>query len=610
MNNLHDIRYALQSADEETRRSALQELRNSSFPEKDEYFFTAMGDQSWRVRKEAVECYVTSNPDGNSIENLLGLLSNQDNAGLRNSAAEAIIRLGSAFASSLNKTAGNSDADVRKLIIDVMGAIGDPIFVPTLLQALHDPEVNVASAAAEQLGALGDTDASEHLMNMLLSRDEVFFRFSALGALGILSKQMPIPDGLIQLAEQDILKKAVFDCLGTISDDSSLGLLLSSFTCQQKNYRAAALKALYKIYKRSPSPARLKIQDALQLLKEHDTILGLLDLFDSRDVALTEALLWSSTMIRDARFIPLIVEAYADERTTTMSLSTLKSFGHEALHTIIPHYSTLDENGRSGLCFLIGEGEYSGFHAIIQDALHDTSAKVRTAAAISVGKLGLLTLIPDIILLIDDREASVYTAAVASLQALILINRSAVSSEVAQFCSSGKPHYRKAAALLLPSLGEPDRLLLLIKDEDPDVRKAAVMAVGTNNIEASASMLVLALSDEHPEVRVAVADALGKLQDSASLDALEVALNDDDSWVQASVLKAIAAIDMTRARTIMKNIHTSAEGLLMITILKICEEISDSESEAILRYALQSGDRDIARQAAKSLEHVIVTISN
>ena len=188
MMNLQDIRSALQSADEEVRRSALYSLREIPCPEAQAIVFTAMGDESWRVRKEAVECYVCLKPDLNHVEDLLNLLRNEDNAGLRNSAAEAVIRLGSASATPLLKMVKDQDADVRKFVIDVMGAIGDPIFVPALLHALNDTEVNVASAAAEQLGALGDTSVAEQLILSILARDEVLFRFSALRALSVLAQ--------------------------------------------------------------------------------------------------------------------------------------------------------------------------------------------------------------------------------------------------------------------------------------------------------------------------------------------------------------------------------------------------------------------------------------
>jgi HEAT repeat protein len=605
--DLRKIRGALQSADEEIRRSALNSLRNIPGLDAQAIIFTAMGDESWRVRKEAVEFYVHSKPDLDSVEQLLNLLRNEDNAGLRNSAAEAVIRLGSASASPLIKMVQDQDADVRKFVIDVMGAIGDPVFVPVLLQALKDSDVNVASAAAEQLGALGDTEASEQLMQAIQARNEVLFRFSALEALGILAKPAPVPEALLKLADQDILKKAVFDCLGTIADESSFKLLLSGLSCRQKNSRSAALKALFKIYGRSSSASQAMIREALQQLKENDIITGLLELYDNQDGILTEALLWTSVVTRDARFIPLLIEAYADERTADAALSGLKGFGREALLEIVSRYSGLDEIGRSGLCILIAECGYSGFNDVIQGALCDPSAQVRKSAAIAVGKLGLITSIPDLFSLIDDSETHVYEAAVASLQSLVKISRSAIMAEVGHFCLSRESHHRKAAALLLSTLGERDRLLPLIKDEDPQVRKAAVSAIGANLVETSGSMLVLALADEDPDVRIAVAEALGNLRDPTTLDALEHALDDEDVWAQSAALKAIASIEPARAWSIIKNNHTRTEGLLLITSLKILEEIGGAEAEEIIRYALKSSDQDIVRQAAKSLEQVIVT---
>ena len=605
--DLQEIRSALQSADEEIRRSALHLLRENRSPDAQSIIFTAMGDESWRVRKEAVECYINSKPDLDSVEQLLNLLRDEDNAGLRNSAAETVIRLGSVCAMPLMKMVHDQDADVRKFVIDVMGAIGDSLFIPSLLNALNDPEVNVAAAAAEQLGAIGDADTSVELMQAILARDEVLFRFSALGALGLLAYSSPVPEALTKLADDDILRKAVFECLGAVSDESSFKLLLDNFSCPQKNSRAAALKALYKIYGRSSVTAQIMIREALHLFKESQIINCLLELYDKRDVLLTEALLWASAVTRDTRFIPLIIEAYTDERTADAALFALKNFSREALHEIISRLSSLDENVKSGLCILIAECGYSGFNDVIRDALYDPSAQVRKVAAMAAGKLGLITLIPDLILLIDDSEAHVFAAAVASLQSLAMISRSAIAAEVGRFCSSNALHHRKAAALLLASLGERDRLLLLIKDEDPQVRKAAVTAVGTNRLETSGSMLVLALADEDPDVRISVADALGNLQDKTTLDALEHALNDKDVWVQSSILKSIARIDPGKALTIIKSIHTGIEGLLLITSLKILEKIAGFESEEIIRSALQSSDKDVARQAAKSLERIIVT---
>ncbi|MDD2853610.1 MAG: HEAT repeat domain-containing protein [Desulfuromonadaceae bacterium] len=600
--DLDTIQHDFQSSDEEVRRSTLHSLRHALLNDVQETIFSAMGDENWRVRKEAVETYIYLKPDLRSIEQLLKLLRNEDNAGLRNSAAEALIRLGAQCAEPLLSMVQDIDADLRKSIIDIMGAIGEPVFFTALLVALQDPAVNVASAAAEQLGALGDAEAAEYLMKAIVERDEVLFRFSALGSLGALGKQMSIPAALLNLAEQELFKKAVFDCLGSIADESSYKLLLDGFSCRQKNCRAAAVKALYRVYERSPAVSQATIRESLQLLKENDIITGLLELFNSKDMLLTEALLWTSVVTKDNRFIPMLIEGYADERTASSAFAALKNFGRDAVQEIDSRFATLGDCGRSGLCRLISECGYSQFNDVIQKGLRDSSAQVRVSAAFAVGKLGLITMIPELVLLVDDPDLYVFAAAVGSLQSLAIISRAKILTEVGRFCSSEKVQQRKAAALLCSSLGELNRLLLLIKDEDSKVRSAAVTALGKCRMEGSGSALALSLTDEDPEVRIAAADALGMLLDPTIIGVLEHALNDEDVWVQSAVLAALAKIDPARALAVITSLCADAGGLLLITSLKILQEIGGPESENIIRRYLQNDDQDVARQAAASLK--------
>jgi len=599
-----EIRSSLQSADEEVRRSALNLLREYPGPDTSALIFFAMGDESWRVRKEAVECYLYLQPDRASIEELLNLLRNDENAGLRNSAAEAVIRLGSAAADPLLNLVNDPDAEVRKFVIDVMGAVGDPSFVPALLAALTDPDVNVASAAAEQLGSLGDANSAEPLLHAILARDEVLFRFSSLRALSILAQPLLIPGELVSLADQDILRKAVYECLGAIADCNCRDVLLKGFTCSQKSSRAAAVKALYKIFERAGAPAQEAIEEAVRRLANTECIVGIQELGDHRDKVLTDALLWIGAITGDSRFIPLLIKAYTDERTATAALTALKKFDQSALQEVISRYATFDECGRSGLCILIAEFGYAGFTAILHEGVCDASSRVRAATALAVGRLGLSSFIPDLFRLVDDSDGQVCAAAVDALLSLARINPSLLLAEVEHFSSSHAVHHRKAAAQLLAVLGEGERLLTLVKDEDSQVRKAAVTAIGVNRIEMSGSILILALADEEPDVRIAVAEALGLLQDVSTLDALEHALNDDDVWVQSAVLKAIATINPVRAWTIISKIHTEASGLLLITSLQILELVGGSGAEQIIRHALGNSDQDIVRQADRSLERI------
>ncbi|MDD5285747.1 MAG: HEAT repeat domain-containing protein [Desulfuromonadaceae bacterium] len=602
---LQEIKCSLQSDDEEIRRSALQALKGVPFTGSLALIFSAMGDESWRVRKESVEAFLSSSPDEPAIDKLLELLRNEDNAGLRNSAAEAVIRLGTEAASPLMRMVKDPDPDVRKFIVDLMGAIGDPLFVQPLLNALQDCDVNVASAAAERLGSLGDSLVVQDLVQAIAANQAVLFRFSALGALSALAKPSVVPEEILSLADHDILRKAVFDCLGSISDDSSIPLLLNGCYSQQKGSRAAAVKAMFKIYGRSGSEVRYKITDDLRSMNGNDVITGLLNLFDSRDSLLTEALIWFSVATGDIRFIPVLLESFVDERFTESILNALKLFGPEGISKVVELYPASIENARNAICTLIGECRYSEYSDLVGRSLKDNSAGVRTAAATAAARLGMISSIPDLVSLTDDTDPNVSSSAVSSLQELASIDRSDILSVARQFGDSEVPRHRRHASLLYASLGENERLLLLAKDEDPTVRKAAVNAIGRLRIKSAGTILVMALVDENPDVRMAAAEALGNINDNSAVEALEHALEDEDTWVRCSVLKAIAKIDRDHTMSIIKRVHPDAEGLFMITCLQILEADCSSDAILIIKSSLANPDPDIARHASMSLERCL-----
>lgn len=599
---LQEIENLLLSEDEEIRRSALKSLKGISLQDSLSVVIAAMGDPSWRVRKEAVEIFLGSTPDEESIEKLLELLRNEDNAGLRNSAAEAVIRLGSAVAVPLIKRVRDADTDVRKFIIDVMGAIGDPVFVQPLLNALNDPDVNVSSAAAEHLGALGDSKVTQALVSAIVANDSVLFRFSALEALGKLAPSGSVPEEILGLAEQDILRKAVYDYLGNTSDIKSVLSLVKGLSCRQNSARAASIKALYRINNRSSRDDRKLISDQLRSLRGSDAIPGLLELFDSRDAVLIDALIWCSHVTGDLRFVPLLIEAFVVDRFAEAALLSLKSFGQEGVAEIVARYSSSDENARAALCVLVGECGYAAYGDMVKSALKDNYPTVRKAAAVTVGKLGLISSIPDLVELIDDASQDVCSAAVASLQMFALLDRDTVLSISRRLSDSEVPGHRRYASLLLASLGESERLMLLVNDEDPNVRRSAVSSIGTLRAGTVSQVLRMALADECPDVRIAAADALGQMKEKSAVSDLEKILEDEDVWVQCAAMKSINMIEPESIMAIIKRLGESVEGLLMITCLQLLESTRSPEALSFIKQALENRDPDVVRQARKSLE--------
>src|SRR5579859_4986846 len=83
------------SSDPDARHKAAvlvsQSLSDRDYP----LMFELLGDKDWRVRKTIVDGFVRD-PRGEVIGRLLDALADEENAGRRNSATEALIRIGEA----------------------------------------------------------------------------------------------------------------------------------------------------------------------------------------------------------------------------------------------------------------------------------------------------------------------------------------------------------------------------------------------------------------------------------------------------------------------------------------------------------------------------------
>lgn len=610
MNSLTSIEQSLRSNDEETRRQALQTMRGRPLSETRDLLFMAMADESWRVRKESVDVFVATEPDEGSIMELLELLRNDENAGLRNSAAEALIKLRTRAASPLVRQLKDSDADVRKFVIDVMGSIGDTLFLPALLEALSDPDVNVSSAAAEHLGNVGDARAVPDLIRNIIDNDSQFFRFSALAALGKLASHMPMPAEIIALADQEILRKGVYECLGSIGDESAAPILLKGFQSRQQSSRRAAISSWYRIYSQSSVSARLAMEQNLRSQNSSELLPALIESFDQEKPALSEAVTAMLGIMGDLRGASTLLEAFACERLSGLALSSLKRLGTDGMNALIAMYPQINDVSRCAICSVLGELAYVPGAAVIRQALKDPSTMVRKSAVSAAGKLGMTDSIQTIAQLLEDADSELRSIVLACLQTMSKTDPDPIQQLSRQLSISLHPDQRRDAAVLYATLGDSVCLSLLVKDENPAVREAAVVSLGKMRVYSSCGILQIALVDEDPDVRIAAAEALGEVGGSEVVGALTHALNDEDCWVQSAVLRSIVRINPENALPVLKDVFSYADGLLMITCLEMLETVGSREAMDLVEQALDNGDDDImslaiaiiARQGGEWLE--------
>src|SRR5436853_3161502 len=108
-----DLIQQARSADPDARQKAAYLVSHSADERDLPLMFELLGDKDWRVRKTIVDGLV-GDPQPEVIAGLLGALSDAENAGKRNSATEALMRIGAAAIDPIvERLRAEQDVDVR-----------------------------------------------------------------------------------------------------------------------------------------------------------------------------------------------------------------------------------------------------------------------------------------------------------------------------------------------------------------------------------------------------------------------------------------------------------------------------------------------------------------
>ncbi len=84
----------LDSADEEQRLTGIRNIGSADAVQFLDLVFQGFGDSSWRVRKEAADLFLGLPVSRGLVGEIVELLHAEENAGLRNTAVDILVRLG------------------------------------------------------------------------------------------------------------------------------------------------------------------------------------------------------------------------------------------------------------------------------------------------------------------------------------------------------------------------------------------------------------------------------------------------------------------------------------------------------------------------------------
>lgn len=589
--------------DEELRYRTVQEQRQLPLEKSRTVLFTALGDDSWRVRKQAVEVLLAARPDQDTFHQLIDLLRDEDNAGLRNATAELLVRCGSRVVPILLGYLHDADHDLRKLVVDALGALGGEEARNGLISALSDPDNNVAAAAAEGLGVAGNARSVPELLRHLELNQEPFFRFNALAALGQIGVAGPLPPVVKQLAGQDILRRAVYECLGKIGGDvEAVELLLEGALSHLPSVRQAAINSLAQVLQHLDVSGLTGVKERLCLLADQGLLEQLAASFVPGNLVQNQAVISILGLMADPRGLGILFSALADERLAADAEGALKGFGAAVVKAAVTRFEQADSAAeRAALCRFIGAQEAVEGVAAIRRGLVDASARVRTAAAYAAARLNdpeLPSLVAD---LMDDEDTSVREAALATLRRYAGIDQQLISSAAEQLAASMESERRRGAALLFAAVHNSEGIARLLKDEDPSVREAAARAAGKLKPSDGCTHLMMALVDEEPDVRIAAAEALGDCQDMSAIAPLRLLLNDRDAWVQAAALRSLVQLAGDDALPDLIQLWEQGDEVVQLACLEAFEQVAATAGLAAISRDLGRHDGEVLKGAIELL---------
>ena len=600
MSELLALRERLASLDEEMRRSAVAGLAGYPPEQIKELLFVAMGDESWRIRKEALDTLFSGDISDELIDDMVGLLSSSDNAGLRNAACEALEKLGVKSLPALCRAIGDADHDVRKFVVDIMGNIGDASVVPLLIKSLRDEDQNVSAAAAENLGKIADPRAVNELV-AVLDRQNIPLCYTVLEALSRIGKPVPLPE-VIALASEPLLKKPVIDCLGAVGDIDAIPLLIEGLREKARHVRSAAVTALIRIRSGVPaSVAAEHVDPQLRSLASTPLVTELIDWLGESDKNLSEAMAQLLGLIGDPSAALLLLEGCRNESLRRACLQAFRAIGRNGVAALMDAYSAADDEHRCYIAYLCGELGAKESAGTLVMGMHDANHVLRRVATIAAGNIGDKALISELEGLLADEEMDVRVSAVESLGRLAAYDEQAVFAIATRLSKADLAERRRSSATLFAALRDTDRLARLIKDEDSGVRKAAIFALAELRASSSVNHLVMALVDEEPDVRMSAAGALGALGGEQAVQSLLVALKDQNQWVKCAALRSLGALHVAEAEPYIVELIDQSEGLVLIAALRTLQEINSDRAIQLARQALEHSDKEVVKAAVEIL---------
>jgi len=594
-NNLDEIRRLT----EEERLKAAEGIARMPFDKNKKLFKVLLGDESFRIRKAALDALLKTPHTDKLIDLFIDIINDQDNAGLRTAGVEGLTMTGSKAVEKIIKAIDVKQWELSKLLVDVLGDIGDSRTIPTLIELTHSAQENLATAAIEALGKLGAEDVIPHLFR-LLKKKEIYILFSAIEALANLGKKgfkLPVAN-ITPLISMPLLKKAVFDLLGSAHDPSAVAYLIEGIGDSKRPNREAAAKALLQLYNSVDEHGKNSIREAVKQLNVRGSRLKILSGIDPSVLSAGIRILgWSG--ISDN--IPVIFKYAEDSDTADACLSALIDMGKSVRTDII----TLIADTKSAAEIRIGLQYLSrlpdckcpppdslSYFLKFRDA-----QDILTPLAYALGKYIDRQSLNLLVKLMASANKTISSAAVENFVKICKHIPGSAVNIIHNIVHDGNSHLRVSAAGLIADFYNKRMdadIKTLLNDSEAVVRASVISSIGVLKLKAYFNDVQIALTDENKDVRIEAIKTSAVLVPDKFTDISKWLIKDDDPWVRVEIIKHLKNLPKTKnAVGLIKACINDESPPVMFSALQALIDISINDCIEEINKIISGGDEDI-----------------
>ncbi len=547
----------------EIRRRAVIDFAKLSSEHKVSLLLKALGDEDWRVRKEAVRVASQSPNDSLLVSSLIDSLGEEENIGLKNAAIEVLSNIGDGVISDIIAVLGSPNAEVRKAAIDIIGAIKTNQTVDLLVAALRDEDLNVRIAAVEQLGRQKNSNVKEVLLQCL-REDITMLQSAALQALRNLNISVSFEE-LVRLFPHQVLREELLLALGRCGSLEAVEIIGKHIIDEP-----AACIAMESLHGCSEKIAERVNAVLKNMDEEHRFALANRALSENKDVARAaiQCILWSER----AEYMPNIVSLARNSLFYPMLVNGLSSWKNSAIMTLCSMLDTETEHRLASVIGLISrladDENGPSLAPVITPLLSSPHPAVSTSASSFVARFGDETVVDSLVLLLSTDEPRIINAAGVALSEIGKRYREAVRDALVDASFEGYSGVSLCRVMeIVGDHRDLKKLEFLAASEDSALRRSALRAFASVGRGSVIEKIEKFLQHKDLGTRIAAADALAIIGKEAS-SAIVRAINVAEGPLLGALIRALGKVG-----------HCEAEKIL-VTMCRKSPDIALSAVEA------------------------------